>query len=132
MNAFTRLPGFRRSPPGLERQILRRLPPVLVLGTLALAVPSLLARGFPWQGGAVEVATLVMTVDIYTISLVILHWTMVFTLAIGAFTVLVMKGPAYVADAYPLEDSEMPEPQGKPSGTARHRQAAAEESERGP
>jgi hypothetical protein len=110
MSPFTRLPGFTRSPPGLERAILRRLPALLVLGTLAAALPSLVARMFPWQGGAVEVATLVTTIDIYGISIAILHWTVVFTLAIGAFTVMVMKGPAYVADAYPLEDAETPDP----------------------
>lgn len=132
MNAFTRLPGFSRSPPGLERLILRLLPRALVLGTLALAVPSLVARGFPWRGGAVEVATLVTTVDIHAISLVILHWTVAFTLAIGALTVLVMKGPAYVADAYPLEDSEMPGAPGKRSGAGCHGQATAEESRLSP
>lgn len=110
MSPFTKLPGFTRSPPGLERAILRRLPAVLVLGTLATALPSLVARMFPWQGSAVEVATLITTIDIYGISLAILHWTVVLTLAIGAFTVMVMKGPAYVADAYPLEDSETPDP----------------------
>ncbi len=132
MNPFTRLPGFTKSPPGLERVILRRLPGVLVLGTLALAVPSLAARGFPWQGGAVEVATLVTTVDIYAISLAILHWTVVFTLAISAFTVMVMKGPAYVADAYPLEDSETPDPPGKQGHAARPVRAASAETRQQP
>lgn len=113
MNPFTKLPGFTRSPPGLERAILRRLPGALVLGTLASALPSLVARMFPWQGSAVEVATLMTTIDIYGISLAILHCTVVFTLAIGAFTVMVMKGPAYVADAYPLEDAETPDSPGK-------------------
>ena len=37
-------------------------------------------------------------------SLVILHWTMLLTVGIAAFIVRVMKGPAYVADAYPLDD----------------------------
>jgi hypothetical protein len=35
---------------------------------------------------------------------------MVLTVAIGAFIVMVMKGPAYVADAYPLEDADQPSP----------------------
>ena len=35
------------------------------------------------------------------IGLVVLHWTLVLTLAIGCAIVIVMKGPAYVADAYP-------------------------------
>jgi hypothetical protein len=40
--------------------------------------------------------------------LIFLHWNIVLTVAIGAFMVMVMKGPAYVADAYPLEDAEAP------------------------
>ena len=35
------------------------------------------------------------------IGLVVLHRTLVLTLAIGCAIVIVMKGPAYVADAYP-------------------------------
>ena len=44
MNWFGKLPGFRTSPPGLERDILRRLPRVLWLGTLLLALPALAMR----------------------------------------------------------------------------------------
>ena len=132
MTPFTQLPGFTRSPPGLERAILRRLPGVLVLGTLASALPSLVARLIPLQGSAVEVATLITTIDIYGISLAILHWTVVSTLATGAFTVMVMKGPAYVADAYPLEDSQTPGPPGKQAHAARAVRAAPAEDGRRP
>jgi len=38
----------------------------------------------------------------------VLHWTVVFTVAIGAFIVFVMKGPAYVADRYELPDEDAP------------------------
>ncbi len=48
-------------------------------------------------------------VDILAISVLVLHWTAVLTVAIAAFIVMVMKGPAYVADAYPVEDSESPD-----------------------
>jgi hypothetical protein len=46
--------------------------------------------------------------------LVILHWTVVLTVGIGAFIVMVMKGPAYVADAYPLVESDHPLPADAP------------------
>ena len=36
-------------------------------------------------------------------SLVILHWATLLTVGFAAFVVMVMKGPAHVADAYPLE-----------------------------
>jgi uncharacterized Tic20 family protein len=35
------------------------------------------------------------------IGFVVLHWTLVFTVAIGCVIVWLMKGPAFVADAYP-------------------------------
>ena len=37
-----------------------------------------------------------------------LHWTLVITVAIGCVIVMVMKGPAYVADAYPVPHSDSP------------------------
>lgn len=108
MNAFNKLPGFTPSPAGLERLVLRRLPAVLLLGTLLIGLPALLARLFPWTGSEADVAVGIMTIDIYVIAVVVLHWTIVFTIAIAAFIVMVMKGPAYVADAYPLDDAEAP------------------------
>lgn len=111
---FKKLPGFQKSPAGLERQILRRLPHVLWIGTLLAGIGAGLMRVLPWSGTEAEVATRITTVDIYLISLVILHWTVVLTVAIGAFIVMVMKGPAYVADAYPLPDADRPAPKDAP------------------
>ena len=96
----------------MERQILRRLPHLLWIGTLLAAMGAGLMRVLPWSGSAAEVATRITTVDIYLISLVILHWTVLFTVGICAFIVMVMKGPAYVADAYQLPDAERPAPEG--------------------
>ena len=115
MNLFNRLPGFARTPPGQERIVLRRLPPIFLLGTLLLALPALVARLV--AGPADELA--VTTTDIYVISLIILHWTVVFTVGIAAFIIMIMKGPAYVADAYPLVEAEMPD--APPIGQARRR-----------
>lgn len=102
MKLFNRLPGFQRTPAGKERVVLRLLPKAFFLGTLALALPSLLARLID----SPEYSLTVMTTDIYVISLIILHWTVVFTVGIAAFIIMMMKGPAYVADAYPLDDAE--------------------------
>ncbi len=102
MNLFNRLPGFPGTPAGKERVVLRQLPKVFLLGTLLLAVPSLLARLIASPDDALAV----MTTDIYVIGLIILHWTIVFTVGIAAFIIMMMKGPAYVADAYPLQEAE--------------------------
>jgi hypothetical protein len=38
----------------------------------------------------------------------IFHWTMVITLAIGCVIVMVMKGPGYMADSYPVSHGDQP------------------------
>lgn len=102
MNLFNRLPGFPRTPAGKERDVLRLLPRTFVFGTLLLAVPSLLARLIVGPDDALAITT----TDIYVIGLIILHWTVLLTAGIAAFIVMMMKGPAYVADAYPLLEAE--------------------------
>jgi hypothetical protein len=114
MNLFNRLPGFPRTPAGKERVVLRLLPKAFLLGTVLLAIPSLLARLIAGP----EDTLAVTTTDIYVISLIILHWTVVLTVGIAAFIVMLMKGPAYVADAYPLDEAETLDepPKWKPHG----------------
>ncbi len=114
MNLFNRLPGFPRAPAGKERVVLRLLPRVFLFGTLLLTIPSLLARLI--VGPENEAA--ITTTDIYVISLIILHWTAVLTVGIAAFIVMMMKGPAYVADAYSLNEAETLDeaPKWKPHG----------------
>lgn len=109
MELFNKLPGFQKSPAGLERRILRRLPSALWQGTLLLALCALAAQYWPWTGDEKAVFTQTTTAHIWIISLLVLHWTVVLTVGIGAFIVMVMKGPAYVADAYPLSDAERPD-----------------------
>lgn len=108
MKWLNRLPGSRRHPPGLEWTLLRRMPRILAIGTLLPALAAGLARLLPLGGGAAEIAATLHLVDIYAIGAVILHWTLVLTLSIACFIVMVMKGPAYVADAYPLPDADRP------------------------
>ena len=102
MNLFNRLPGFPSTPAGKERSVLRLLPKAFLLGPLLLAAPSLLARLITGPDDALAVTT----TDIYVISLIILHWTVVFTVGLAAFIIMMMKGPAYVADPYPLHEAE--------------------------
>ena len=110
VDLFTKLPNFQKAPAGLERKILRLLPKVLLVGTTVIALPSLIVRVWSMSDAPFLVAKLIKTVDIYTFSLLATFWTALFTFAIGALTVMVMKGPAYVADAYPLIDSDAPRP----------------------
>lgn len=106
---FNKLPGFQRSPAGAEWLILRKLPRVTLWGTVLLLVPSLLSQVAIWVDPTLETRTWPGMLDIYAIGLVILHWTVVFTVAIGACIVMIMKGPAYVADPYALPKAEGPD-----------------------
>jgi len=106
MNLFNQLPGFVRSAPGLEQRIWRRLPASLLWGTL---LPLLLAAAnyaLAPAASPADNADRALLLWEYTMwGVVVLHWTLVLTLALGCFIVRVMKGPAYVADAYPLPEA---------------------------
>lgn len=108
MTWLDRLPRSTRTPPGREREVLRLLPRLFVLGTLALALPSIGARLFPWADDAAEAAAIVQRVDILALGAVFVHWTAVVTVFIGALVVVVMKGPVREADSYPINDSNRP------------------------
>lgn len=106
MNWFNRLPGHHRASAGLEWQLWRRLPAILGWGT---ALPGLLAAGLWWAAPALTATAAereAQTLLYALIGVVVLHWTLVLTLAIGCVVVMVMKGPAYVADPYPPADRE--------------------------
>ena len=107
MDFFKRLHN-RVERPGLELLILRKLPRITLLGTLLPAVLSVLVRVLPPQLG-VDVAKHIRSVDIFAIATTVTFWTAVLTVAIGCVVVHVMKGPAYVADAYPVEHADRPD-----------------------
>ncbi|TYC61160.1 hypothetical protein ETQ85_03635 [Zoogloea oleivorans] len=108
MNWLQRLPGSRKEIPGFEWRLLRKLPLITLVGTLLPALYALNARVF--DGGLSDAVVLkaVQSADIVAIATVVLHWTVVFTLAIGCVIVMVMKGHGYIADAYPLQEREAP------------------------
>lgn len=106
MKLFNRLHG-RHVPPGLEREILKKLPHITLAGLLIPVALAVLVRLLPVQPG-VDVAKHVKTVDIFAIATAITFLTAILTLAIGCIVVYIMKGPAYVADAYPLQHADRP------------------------
>jgi len=108
MKLLRKLPNSVREAPGLEWVVLKKLPLTLLLGTLFPLVISLANRGFPPEGTPAQIAKHVKIVDIISIATAVTVWTAVLTVAIACFVVVVMKGPAYVADAYDLVDSESP------------------------
>src|SRR5210317_498835 len=96
----------RRQPAGLEWILFKKLPGYLVASTLIPLMVAMLARVVPLDGTATETGKQLMRIDFFAIGLAISLWTAVFTVAIGCIIVIIMKGPAYVADAYEMNDSE--------------------------
>lgn len=108
MRWLNKLPGYRREPSGLEWRLLRRLPVLLLGGTLVPVLFAVASRLWPPSGTPVALEAHFQFIDIVAIALVVTAWTAVLTLAVGCCVVVIMKGPAYVADRYDLSDSESP------------------------
>lgn len=104
----------RREPPGIELDILRRMPRIVLFGTAAPFLLSGLIR--LWLAGdpGFDVAKRIASVDIFAIALVVTFWTAAVTVSIACFIIFVMKGPGYVADAYPLNEAPQPAPRPAP------------------
>lgn len=103
-----RLPGFHRSAPGLEWALWKRLPLIALVGT---GVPVLLWAGLyllmDADASAAQARWLLLA-GYVLLGVLALHWTLVLTVAIGCVIVMVMKGPAYVADGYPVSHRDTP------------------------
>lgn len=106
MKWLTKLHG-RRTPPGREVQILRKLPLVTFVGSLAVLALPVIVRLWPGQVD-VDTAKHIRSVDIFAIATEITLLVAVFTVAIGCVVVHIMKGPAYVADALPVSHADRP------------------------
>ena len=108
MNWLQKIPNTRPAAAGLEWTLWRKLPWIAVLGVvlplLALGLLHLLADP---EASAAH-ARWLMLANYIVGGIVIFHLSMVLTLAIGCVIVMVMKGPGYVADGYPLSHSDKP------------------------
>ena len=108
MNWFQKLSSSRPAASGLEWTLWRKLPLITLVGTVlpltVLAVVHLLTNP---EASAAEVRWLQM-IDYVVGGVVIFHWSMVATVAIGCVIVMVMKGPGYVADGYHVSHSDRP------------------------
>ena len=104
MNYFNKLKGFQRSPAGLEWQIWKRLHLILAAGTVLPLLASAGAYVLDGLEPSTQNSRAVEQFFYVMVGIVVLHWTLVLTLAIGCAIVMLMKGPAYVADAYTMEE----------------------------
>ena len=98
----------KHNPYGLEWRILKQTPAAFLISGVMVYLTNQLAH---WLLVA-ENASLQLKqsefIDIIAISAFITIWTAIFTVAIGAFTVYIMKGPVYTADSLELIDSDKP------------------------
>lgn len=108
MDRYFRKLHEHRAAPGFERTIWRSLPAAL-FGSIFLPVCLAVAiRLLPPDGTAHEVTKATKMVDFFAIGLGVTLLTAVLTVAIGCIVVMVMKGPAYVADGYAFESPDVP------------------------
>lgn len=104
MNPFKRLPGSKRAPSGLEWIVLKKLPAALLIGMIAGASVLLLLQS-GWLDLGVKTS---LQAQYSAIGLMLFYWMSMLVLALFCVIIVVMKGHAYVMDAYPLPDSDRP------------------------
>jgi uncharacterized membrane protein len=107
MNWLRKIPGARRAASGLEWVIWRKLPWILLGGT-ALLLLALLTLHWLVEPSNAATERWLQTASYMVIGALIFHWTAVVTVGIGCVIVMVMKGPAYAADSYPVSHSDQP------------------------
>ena len=108
MNWLQKLPHTQRAASGFEWTIWRKLPLVTLVGTAIPLACLLMAHVLTDSGLDFVDARWLQTLDFMVMGAVLFHWSMVATVAIGCLIVMVMKGPGYVADGYPLQHSDKP------------------------
>lgn len=94
--------------PGLEWQILRRLPQYLLAATIAPFMVAMGARILLSADNSAAIAKQIMSIDIFCIAVAVTAWTTIVTIGIGSLVVHVMKGPGYAADSYDVSHSDRP------------------------
>lgn len=103
-------PESIRTPAGLEWKLMQRLPRLTLIGLLALLALWALVQVWPFGGDPGKVGHNLRIFDFVMIGLASFHLTMALTVALGCFIVMVMKGPQYTSDSYPVQDAEQPQP----------------------
>jgi hypothetical protein len=97
MDYFKKLPGFIRTPSGQEWVLFKKIPHIFFIGT-AILVAAILYLYYLSAMPKPEQQKLIYL----CFGLIFTHWFFVGTVAIGCIVVMIMKGPAYVADPYEL------------------------------
>lgn len=116
---FNKLPHTKRAASGLEWTLWKKLPLITLAGTfLPLAVLALVCS---MHGDSPDPSTArwLLKMTYVVVGIILFHWSMVITVAIGCFIVMAMKGPGYVADGYLLPHSDQPRTTSETIGQAK-------------
>jgi len=97
MSYFNKLPGFIRTPSGFEWVLLKKLPLAFAIGT---AIPGTAITFIYFNNPTLNPEQLKTIFQ--CLGIIFSIWFFVGAAAIGCVVVMIMKGPAYVADPYEL------------------------------
>ncbi len=97
MGLLNKLPGYTRSPSGFEWVLFKKIPVIFLLGTAPLAAIIL---SIYLNNATLSPAQ--QKIIYQCLGLLFSYWFFVGATAIGCIVVMLMKGPAYVADPYEL------------------------------
>ena len=97
MDYFNKLPGYTKSPSGLEWIVLKKIPRIFLISA---AVPTAIILKLYLFNDVLNAEQL--KIIYLCLGVLFSLWFFIGTLAIGCVIVILMKGPAYVADPYEL------------------------------
>jgi len=97
VNYFNKLPGFARSPSGLEWILLKKIPLIFLVSA---AIPCTIILNLYLSNKFLNAEQL--KVIYQCLGILFSLWFFIGATAIGCVVIIVMKGPAYVADPYEL------------------------------
>lgn len=97
MKYFNKLPGFIKTPSGLEWILFKKIPLIFGIGTAIPFIPML----FIYFGND-SLSRDQQQIIYQLLGVLFSVWFFVGAIAIGCIVVMIMKGPAYVADPYDL------------------------------
>jgi hypothetical protein len=97
MNHLKKLPGYSRSPSGFEWVLFKKLPIIFILGS---AIPGITMLSIFLKNPTLSPEQ--QKIIYQCLGFLFSYWFLVGVAAFGCILVMLMKGPAYVADPYDL------------------------------
>lgn len=110
MNWLKKLSSSQRANSGLEWVLWRKLPLIAFIGALLPLLFMAAAHALADPQASAADARWLQLIDYMVWGVLLFHASMLLVVGFGCIIVMVMKGPAYVADGYPVSHSDRPRP----------------------